>query len=68
MKYLQYILHSKFDTYELKAPLIIVAGIALRDRVDLIPIIVPLEVIAKNYKHYVCMCFWIKHKYGKAET
>ena len=68
MKYLQYILHSKLVTYKLKTRLIIVAGIALKDRVDLISIIVPEEVIANNYKHYICMCFWIKHKYGKAET
>ena len=43
LKYLQYILHSKFDIYKLKTPLIIVAGIALKDRVDLISIMVPLE-------------------------
>ena len=39
MKYLQYISNSKFDIYKLKTPLIIVAGIALKDRVDLISII-----------------------------
>ena len=61
-------LHSKFDIYKLKTPLIIVARIALKDRVDLISIMVSLEVIAKNYKHYICKCFWIKHKYGTAET
>ena len=35
----------------LKTPLIIVAGIALKDRVDLIfSLIIPLEVVAKYYK------------------
>ena len=48
IKYLQYILNTKFDIYQLKTPLIIVAGIALKDRVDLISIMVPLEVIAKK--------------------
>ena len=43
---------------KVKTPLIIVAGIALKDRVDLISKMVPLEVVAKNYKHYICMCFW----------
>ena len=33
--------------YKLKTPLIKVAGIALKDRVDLISIIFPLEVVAK---------------------
>ena len=40
MKYLQYILHSKFDKYKLKTPLIKVAGTALKDRFDLISIMV----------------------------
>ena len=38
---------EKIDIYKLKKPLIIVAGIALKDRVDLISIMVPLEMIAK---------------------
>ena len=39
------------------------AGIALKNRVDLISIMVPLvlEVVAKNYKHHIIICFWIKH-------
>ena len=41
IKYLQYILHSKFDIYKLKTPLIIVAGIALKERADLMSIMVP---------------------------
>ena len=40
---------SKFDIYKLKTPLIIVAGISLKDRVDLISIMVPLEVIEKIF-------------------
>ena len=48
-----YILNSKFDRYKLKTPLIKVVGIELKDRVDL---------IVKNHKHYISMCFWIKHK------
>ena len=35
----------------------IVAGIALKDLVDLISTMGPLEVTAKNYKHNICMCF-----------
>ena len=31
------------------------AGIALKDRVDLISIMVPLKVIAKNHKHQICI-------------
>ena len=46
----------------------IVAGIALKDRVNVISMMVPLEEIAKDHKHYICMCFWIKRKYGKTET
>ena len=47
------------------------AGIALKDRVDLISIMVPLEVIAKEkriyiYKRYIGMRFWIQHNHGKA--
>ena len=34
--------------YNLKTPIIIVAGIALKCQVDLIFIMVPLEVAAKN--------------------
>ena len=49
--------HSKFDIFKLKTPLIIVVGIALKDRVDLISIMVPLEVIAKNINIiFVCAC------------
>ena len=36
------------DLNKLKTPLIKVAGIALKDRVDLISIVVPLEVIAEE--------------------
>ena len=53
IKYIQYLLHCKFDIYKLKTSLIIIAGIALKYQVDLIPMMV---------------CFWIKHKYGKVET
>ena len=56
MKYLQYNLHNKFDKYNLKTSQIIVVGIALRDRVVLIFVMVPLEVVCKSY-----MCFWMKH-------
>ena len=38
------------------------AVIALIDRADLISIMVPLEVIVKNYKHYICICFCMKHE------
>ena len=41
-------LHSKFVKYKLKTPLIKMAGIALKDRVHLISIMVLLEVIAKK--------------------
>ena len=61
MKYLQNNLHSKLDKYKIKTPLIKLAVIALKDRVDLISIIVPLAVIVKNYKHDIYKCFWIKH-------
>ena len=36
------------------------AGIALEDRVELISIVVPLEVVVENYKHSIFSCFWIK--------
>ena len=49
-KYLQYNLHSKFVKYKLKTPLVKVAGIALKDRVDLISIMVPLKVVANIVK------------------
>ena len=44
------------------------ARIALKDQVDLISIMVPFEVIAKNYKQYICMCFCINHKHGKTSV
>ena len=43
IKHLQYNLHSKFVKCRFKTPLIKVAGLALKDRVDLISIMVPYE-------------------------
>ena len=55
VKILQGILHSKFDTYKLRTPPLIVARIALKDRVDLISMMVSFDMIAKFIKIiFVC--------------
>ena len=55
MKCLQYNLRSESDKCKLKTPLIKVARIALRDRVDLISIMVPVEVVA-NIISIIILC------------
>ena len=39
-----------------------VAGTALKDRVDLVSVMVPrFQGSCKNYKQYVLKCFWVKN-------
>ena len=69
---MQYDLHNKFDLNELKTPLITVAGITLKHRVDLISAMVPLEVVANNNKNkiYVLLDNFVKpyHEYKRGDA
>ena len=58
MKYVQCNLHSKFGEYKLRTLIINVAGIALRDQIDLVSIMVPLEVVA-DIININFMCFFL---------